>query len=52
MADSNRNRTGKSRIYTPKMTNMKSRMKCENKLFIDFLSKCLKLDPCQRMSAS
>lgn len=39
------------RIYTPKMTNLKARLHCENKLFIDFLSKCLKIDPSVRFSA-
>ena len=33
------------------MTNMKSRIKCENPLFLDFLSKCLKIDPTVRFSA-
>jgi serine/threonine protein kinase len=30
---------------------MKARIKSENKLFLDFLSKCLKIDPSQRLSA-
>ena len=33
------------------MTNLKSRVQCSEPLFIDFLSKCLKLDPNVRMSA-
>jgi serine/threonine protein kinase len=52
MVDENKNKTGKSRVYTPKMTNMKSRIKCDNKNFLDFLSRCLKIDPSQRMSAA
>lgn len=40
------------RIYTPKMTNMRSRIKSDNKNFLDFISKCLKIDPSQRMTAS
>lgn len=52
MTDQKKNKTGKCRIYTPKMTNMRSRIKNDNKVFIDFLSKCLKLDPSQRISAS
>ena len=39
------------RVYTPKMTNMKARIGCENPLFLDFLSKCLKIDPTIRFSA-
>ena len=39
------------RFYAPKMTNMKARMNCENALFLDFLSKCLKIDPTVRFSA-
>lgn len=39
------------KIYVPKLTNLKSRLKSEDKLFIDFLSKCLKLDPTMRLSA-
>ena len=35
----------------PKMTNLKSRVKSNNKNFLDFLSKCLKIDPSVRMSA-
>ena len=35
----------------PKMTNIKSRLKTNNKNFIDFLSKCLKIDPSARFSA-
>ncbi len=45
-------KTGISRIYTPKLTNMKSRIKCDNKNFLDFLSKCLKIDPSARLSAT
>ena len=30
---------------------MKARIKSNNKNFIDFLSKCLKIDPSVRMSA-
>jgi hypothetical protein len=51
MRDEKNNMTGKSRIYTPKLTNMKARIKSENKAFLDFLSKCLKIDPSQRISA-
>lgn len=39
------------KIYVPKLTNLKSRLKSEDKIFIDFLSKCLKLDPTMRFSA-
>jgi serine/threonine protein kinase len=33
------------------MTNLKSRVHSENKHFLDFLSKCLKIDPSARLSA-
>lgn len=33
------------------MTNLKARLRCENKHFMDFISKCLKLDPSARISA-
>ena len=49
--DANGHQTGASRIFVPKMTNMKARIKSNNKNFIDFLSKCLKIDPSVRMSA-
>ena len=49
--DKTKNKTGKFRIYTPKLTNMRTRIKNGNKMFLDFLSKCLKIDPTQRMSA-
>jgi hypothetical protein len=49
--DEENKKTGKCRIYTPKLTNMKARIKSENKSFLDFLSKCLKIDPSQRISA-
>lgn len=39
------------KFYAPKMTNMKARMNCDNPLFLDFLSKCLKIDPSVRFSA-
>lgn len=39
------------RVYTPKMTNMKARIGSDNALFLDFLSKCLKIDPTARFSA-
>lgn len=39
------------RLFIPKLTNLKTRLNCDDKLFIDFLSKCLKLDPSARMSA-
>lgn len=39
------------KIYVPIVTNLKSRLKTDHKTFIDFLSKCLKLDPTVRMSA-
>lgn len=44
-------KTGFCRIFTPKMTNLKARIKSNNKNFIDFLSKCLKIDPSARLSA-
>jgi serine/threonine protein kinase len=34
------------------MTNMRSRIQSDNKNFLDFISKCLKIDPSQRMTAS
>lgn len=43
-------KTGRCRVFTPKMTNLKARLKCADKNFIDFLSKCLKLDPSRRIS--
>ncbi len=52
LKDQNGNLTGKSRIYTPRMTNMKARVQSDNKNFLDFLSKCLKIDPSQRITAS
>jgi|688.fasta_scaffold457972_3 serine/threonine protein kinase len=33
------------------MTNLKARLKSENKNFVDFISKCLKIDPSARISA-
>lgn len=51
VVDEKKNKTGRSRIYSAKLTNMKARIKSENKIFIDFLSKCLKIDPSQRLSA-
>lgn len=39
------------RMYVPKLTNIRSRLGCEDKVFLDFVSKCLKLDPSVRMSA-
>lgn len=44
-------KTGFSRIYLPKMTNLKSRINSDNQQFLDFLSKCLKIDPSARLSA-
>lgn len=44
-------KTGFCRIFTPKMTNLKARLKSENKNFVDFISKCLKIDPSARISA-
>jgi serine/threonine protein kinase len=44
-------KTGFNRIYLPKMTNLKSRINTDNKNFLDFLSKCLKIDPSARLSA-
>lgn len=44
-------KTGLYRIYTPKTTTLKARIPSSNKNFLDFLSKCLKLDPSQRFSA-
>jgi len=38
-------------LYIPKKTNMSSRVNSNNKDFLSFLSKCLKLDPTQRFSA-
>ena len=46
-----RRKTGVCRVYAPKNTNLKSRIKCSEPAFVDFLSKCLKLDPSIRMSA-
>ena len=51
MLDERKKNTGRNRIYTAKLTNLKYRIKSENKVFIDFISKCLKLDPSQRLSA-
>lgn len=42
---------GMVRIYMPKYTNLKARLNIEHKSFIDFLSKCLKIDPSVRFSA-
>lgn len=39
------------RLYVPKLTNLRSRLGCEDKVFVDFVSKCLKLDPSVRFSA-
>jgi serine/threonine protein kinase len=44
-------KTGFTRIYLPKLTNLQSRIQSDNKNFIDFLSKCLKIDPSTRISA-
>jgi len=44
-------KTGLFRVYTPKTTSLKARIPSSNKNFLDFLSKCLKLDPSQRLSA-
>jgi len=44
-------KTGFSRIYMPKLTNLQSRIQSDNKKFIDFISKCLKIDPSTRFSA-
>jgi serine/threonine protein kinase len=44
-------KTGFTRIYLPKLTNLQSRIQSDNKNFLDFLSKCLKIDPSARFSA-
>jgi len=51
IVDDKKKKTGRGRIYSPKLTNMKARIRSENKCLIDFLSKCLKIDPNQRLSA-
>ena len=47
----NDRKLGSCRVYIPKATNIKSRVGSENANFLDFLSKCLKIDPSARMSA-
>lgn len=39
------------RLFVPKLTNLRTRLNTEDKVFTDFLSKCLKLDPSVRFSA-
>jgi len=39
-------------MYLPKKSSLRSRMRCDDDLFVDFVSQCLQIDPVKRLTAA